>query len=314
MKPFVGSRALRAACAGFIALLFFVSCSKDDNASGSAAVTFKLTDAPVDDASVTGAFVTIADIKLDGQSLQGFTKTTVDIRAFQNGATHTLGTYNLESKTYSSITFVLDYDTDASGASPGCYVVTNGSVKHKLQSSTNSISVSKSTSLSGATTLVADFDLRKMIIRQTGGGADQYDFAAAAGLQTAIRVVTEGNSGTISGTLSNNLAGTGKVIAYAYRKGTFNRSAEMQGSGSVQFQGAVSSSVVNSNGQYQLHFLESGDYEIHFANYTDSNADGQWELNGTLLVLGSAGIDLLNLGVTARATVTANVTATAILP
>lgn len=316
MKTIIWKSRLLAAGAGFLFTGMITGCDKDDNASGSASATIKLTDAPVDDASVTAAFVTISDIKVDGQSVSGFTKTTVDVRALRNGTTRTLGTFNLDSRTYSNISFVLDFDTDASGASPGCYVVTNGTVKHKLQSSSNVITISKNLDISGSTTLVADFDLRKMIIRQGGGGADQYDLATTAELQTAVRVVKEGNTGTISGTLTNSVAGSGKIIAYAYKKGTFNRATEMQasGSGNLRFRNAVSSSEVSANGQFQLYFLETGDYEIHFANYTDTNSDGQWELSGTLVVLGSAGLDLLNLGVGANITVTANATATAILP
>lgn len=299
-------------------LLTLTSCKKDDTSSGNAPTTIKVTDAPIDDASVTGAFVTITDIQLDGRSVQGFTKSTVDIRAFQNGNTHTLGNFNLEGKTYNNLTFVLDFNTDASGNAPGSYVVTTGGVKHKLQSSSNIITVNKNLTLQGnaANSIVADFDLRKMIVAQTGGGADRYDFATAAELATSIRVVAEGNTGKITGTLTDPLSGSAKVVAYAYKKGTYNRSAEMQGSGAsnIRFKNAVSSSLVASGGSYQLHFLESGDYEVHFASYKDTNNDGIFELMGTLVVNSAAGIDILNLKVNSNATLTANVTATAVLP
>src|SRR5436190_16136171 len=147
----------------FSAATLFTSCSKDnnDNGSGTASTTIKVTDGPIDDANVSAAFVTISDIKLDGQSISGFTKTTVNLYALQNGSTQTIGTFNLSSKTYSSITFVLDFDTDASGGSPGSYVVTTGGIKHKLQSTSNIVTVSKNFLIqSGANnTLVADFDL-----------------------------------------------------------------------------------------------------------------------------------------------------------
>lgn len=296
--------------------ILFAACDKNDSTNGgTASTTIKVTDAAIDDASVTGAFVTISDVKLDGQSVQGFTKTTIDISAYQNGATKTLGTFNLGSRTYNNITFVLDYDRDASGGSPGSYVTTTGGVKHKLQSTASSITINKSLALSGSSSIVADFDLRKMITRQSGG-ADQYDFATATELESSIRVVAESKSATIAGTLTNSTVGSGKIIAYAYKKGTYNRSAEMQASGTsnIQFKNAVSSSIVNGAGNYQLHFLESGEYEIHFANYTDTNADGKLELSGTLVVAGAAGLNLLGLNLNAGTTLTANATATAILP
>jgi hypothetical protein len=299
-------------------VMAFTACQKDKiPASGSASTTIKVTDAPIDDASVTGAFVTIADIKLDGQSVQGFTKTTVDLNAYQNGATRTIGNFNLEGKTYNSITFVLDYDMDASGTAPGCYIVTTGSVKHKLQSNANSITINKSMTLqaNANNSIVADFDLRKMITHQSGGGADKYDFATAAELESSIRVVAENNVGTISGSVTDGISGSGKVIAYAYKKGTFNRNVEMQGQGasSIEFKNAVSSSLVAGSGSYQLHFLESGQYEVHFASYKDTNADGVFELSGTLVVVNSLSLDFLNLNVSSNTTLTANATVTAVL-
>lgn len=306
------------------ALLFtasLASCNKDDNnggsGSGTAATTIKVTDAPFDDANVTGAFVTIAEIKVDGQTVQGFTKTTVDIAAFRNGNTKTLGTFNLEGKNYSNITFVLDFEMDASGNAPGSYVLTTGNIKHKLTSTSNVITVTKNYALQSgiSNSLVADFDLRKMIVAQSGNPADQYNFATAAELQNSVRVVSESNSNTISGTLTDGVSGSAKVVAYAYKKGTFNRAAEMSGQGAsnVQFSNAVSSTVVNGN-NYQLHFLESGDYEVHFASYKDTNADGKLELAGTLVVVAGGGLNILNLSLNANTTLTVNATASAVLP
>jgi hypothetical protein len=155
-----------------------------------------------------------------------------------------------------------------------------------------------------------------MIVAQSGNPADQYDFATAAELQNDVRLVVESNSGTISGTLTDAVSGSAKVVAYAYKKGTFNRTTEMQGQGSsnVQFSNAVSSTLVRSGGAYQLSFLENGDYEVHFASYKDTNADGKYELMGTLVVVAGGGLDILNLHVNANATLTINATATAVLP
>jgi hypothetical protein len=304
----------------FTTAIFLIACQKnnsDDFGAGTASTTIKVTDAAIDDASVTGAFITITDIKLDGQSLQGFSKTTVDLNAYQNGATRTLGNFSLQGKTYSSITFVLDFDTDANGAAPGCYVLA-GAVKHKLQSTANSITINKSIALQGGAfnSVVADFDLRKMIIHQSGGPSDHFDFATAAELESSVRIVSENNMGTISGTVTDAVSGSGKVIAYVYKKGTFNRSVEMQGQGasSIQFKNAVNSAVVSGTGAYELHFLEAGDYEIYFASYKDTNADGEFELKGTLIAVGAGGLDLLGLKVNVNATLKVDVTATGVLP
>lgn len=310
-----------AAVALLLLSVIFVSCKKEDtngNGTGTAATTFKVTDAPFDDASVMGAFVTIADIKLDGQSVQGFTKTTIDIAAFQNGATKTIGTFNLAGKTYNSVTFVLDFDTDASGNAPGSYVLTAGNIKHKLTTTSNVITVTKNFALASNSnnTIVADFDLRKMIVYQAGNPADRFDFATTAELQSDIRIVVENQTGVIAGTLTNNITGAGKVVAYVYKKGTFNRSVELQGQGSsnVQFKNAVSSSLVAANGTYQLHFLEAGAYEVYFSSYKDLIVPGQFTLQGTLSVNAANSVDFMNLNVTSNSTLTASGTVTAVNP
>ncbi len=321
-KIFIRHHFAGVVAAALLFTLTFSSCTKDDRdnpggSSGYAATTIKITDAPIDDAGIAGAIVTITDIKLDGQSVQGFTKTTIDLAAYQNGTTTTLGNFNLAAKAYSSITFVLDFNTDAFGNAPGCFMLNNLGIKHKLQSTSNIITVSKNFSLVNniSNTIVADFDLRKMITYQSGSPTDQYDFVTAAELQSSVRLVVENQTGVLSGTLTDVVSGSGKVVVYAYKKGTFVRSQEVQGQGAsnIEFKNAVSSALVNGSGNYQLHFLESGEYELHFASYKDTNADGKFELVGTLVVIGSGTINPLNLVVSAGLTVTVNATATGIL-
>ncbi len=320
MKKMLTKSSVAALCMYFAtSAFFFASCKKNDSGtgSGSANTTIKITDAAIDDANVSAAMVTISDIKLDGQSVQGFSKTTIDLAAYQNGSTKTLGNFNLEGKTYNSITFVLDLDADASGAVPGCYVVTAGSVKHKLSATISEITVTKNFTLKGgaSNSIVADFDLRKLITHQSGGGADQFDFVSASELQTGVRLVVENQSSTITGTLTDNISGSAKVVVYAYKKGTFDRATEVQGQGqsNIQCKNAVSSAAVSNSGAYELHFLEAGDYELHFASYKDNNSDGQFELNGTLIVVGSGGLDLLGLTLNINAALSANATVTGVL-
>ncbi|TBR20141.1 MAG: DUF4382 domain-containing protein, partial [Chitinophagaceae bacterium] len=285
------------------------------NGNGNASTEIKVTDAPIDDASVSGVFVTIADIKVDGKSVAGFSKTTIDLNAYQKGSTKSLGTFNLEGKTYSSITFVLDFNADTGGATPGCYVLAN-SIKHKLEASANTFTVVKNYTITSGSSnsIVADFDLRKIVTYQSGG-SDNYNFATVAEVESSIRISQSNNSGIISGTISDNVSGSAKIVAYAYKKGTYNRSVEMQGQGtsSIEFKNAITSCLV-SEGNYQLHFLESGDYEIHFASYKDTNADGKFELQGTLINTTALGIDILSLRLNANATLTANVVVIGLLP
>ena len=128
-------------------------------------------------------------------------------------------------------------------------------------------------------------------------------------------MVVENQSGTISGTLTDVVSGSSKVVVYAYKKGTFVRNQEVQGQGAsnIEFKNAVSSAKVDGAGNYQLHFLESGEYELHFASYKDTNADGQFELAGTLVVTTAPTIDVLNLVVSAGLALSINATATGVL-
>ena len=96
--------------------LTFTACSDDEEPSGSGQANVEVTDAPVDNAEVEGVFVTITDIKIDGQSAASFDgATTVDLLALQNGRTELLASKELNAGVYNNITFTLDLASDASG-------------------------------------------------------------------------------------------------------------------------------------------------------------------------------------------------------
>ncbi len=120
--------------------MLFVQCSKDeDKGTGQKGqVSVKVTDAPSDDANIQGTFITIADVKIDGQSVEGFTKQTIEVSAYQNGEAKLVMNQDVAAKTYNSITLVLDNETDASGDAPGSYVLTNDDKKHNLSASSSS--------------------------------------------------------------------------------------------------------------------------------------------------------------------------------
>jgi hypothetical protein len=275
-----------------------------------------MTDAPIDNANVTGAFVTVSQIKVDGQAVSGFQKTTINLMNYQNGMSKLLAKANLDAQTYNSVSLVLDYDHDASGNAPGCYVETTGNVKHKLSSSTNTFTLNHSLDVKEASndTLVFDFNLRKAVTMDTTSTDTTYNFVTSMEMQNAIRVVNSNNTGVIQGKLSNNTSGSDKVVVYAYKKGTYTSSeADAEGESHVRFAHAVTSAVVDSNGNYKLAFLPSGDYELHFVSYK-KDSDGNMEMNGMLMlnVLGS--LDLNSLSVSAHTSLTLNVSFTGLMP
>ncbi len=258
-------------------VVLFVQCTKDDDLENAekGTLTVKLTDAPSDDLNVQGTFVTVSDVKIDGKSVEGFTKQTIEISAYQNGNTKLLLSGDVAAKSYSQITLVLDKEADASGNSPGCYVLTEDESKHDLFAETNTsgeISVSKAFEVSQdtETSVVVDFDLRKAVVRnQEGSGNSDYKFVTSAELQNAIRTAIIDECGEVSGEIENTFGADAQTYVFIYKKGEFNASAESAGSGdsNVLFANAVTSAKVESDGSYKLAFLEEDVYEIHLASY-----------------------------------------------
>ncbi len=293
------------------------SCSKDDNEMDMSGetynTTFKITDAPIDNARVEGVFVTLADVRVDGRSLEGFSRTTVNLAALVNGQTETLGNLDLAARSYSNIELILDYDTDAQGNAPGCYVALANGAKDKLTAASDRISVSDAFEVFAKTAneVVLDFDLRKTVREEQGSLESNFEFVSMSELSAGIRTVNEESTGRISGVANDAENTSDRIVVYAYEKGTFDAETETRGQGEseVTFKNAVTSSVVNSNnGSYTLSFLEEGEYELIFASY---NRDGDAFFFNTLLQAESTtGLNLGAISVTSALQISANVTIT----
>jgi hypothetical protein len=261
--------------------------------TGQASV--KITDAPVDNAEVEGVFVTVTDVKIDGESFAGFEgKQTIDLMAYQNGNTVMLADGELEAKSYSQISLVLDYETDANGNSPGCYVKKSDGSKASLSAngeSNSEIALNHNFMVESQsqTSLVIDFDLRKTVSEING----EYEFVAESDMESRIRVANESETGHIKGESENTPASDETYVVYAYAEGSFNAESETTSNseGELLFANAVTSSKVESDGSYQLSFLENGEYEITVAKYTTNNS-GETEFQGlfdlSILIDGSA--------------------------
>lgn len=284
-----------------------VSCTKDDESTpqenGKYTTEVAITDAPIDDANVKAAFITVADVKVDGQSLEGFQKTTIEISSLTNGKTQTLGNLNLTGGAKSDIVLILASDTDASGNAPANYIVTANNETKALATTANEIKINDSFNVEEANDnrVVLDFDLRKAIVAE---GASGYKFVGTTELSNSVRAVNAINAGTISGTVTGD--NSAKTVVYAYKKGAFSESETQSNASGVQFANAVSSSLV-SGSNFGLHFMEAGDYELHFASYSDSDNDGKLEFEGLLNVTSESDLNLLNISVSANAEVNLNI-------
>ena len=124
--------------------LSFTFCKKDSTSSGSMGnVSYEITDSPCDDPNVQGVFVTVVAIKVDGKAISNFSKTTIDLAAYQRGSTKVIGNTDLQSGTYSNITLVLDNTADQNGTAPGCYILTKSNEKKIIASAAATTEISQ---------------------------------------------------------------------------------------------------------------------------------------------------------------------------
>jgi hypothetical protein len=282
---------MKALAFGFASILL-ISCHDTNEPGGKGNVQFELTDAPSDDANVRNVFVTVTDIKVDGKSIGGVTKTTLDLKAYSQGSTKVIAMASqFDAGTYNNVTLVLDLNSDANGASPGCYIQTVDGSRYKLKNTadgTAEVVVSRDYEVvSNATTkVVIDFDVRKAITYDVNDEV-RYRFVSDTELNRAVRLVVKEHSGAIKGTYNESTPIVSeKIVAYAYKKGTFSASTETQPQGETQmyFMNAAGSSEVKSglNGrEFTIAYLEEGDYELYFASY-EATPSGRMSFKGVL--------------------------------
>lgn len=314
MKKFTKTLALL-----LMGSLFMVSCSddsSDDNIPKEDAKVY-ITDAPIDNANVEAVFVTVTDVKIDGNSLQGFQKTTINISSLNNGKTEFLGDLEVAARSYSSLTLVLDYETDADGNAPGSYVLTKTGEKKALTAPSSEVYVKSAFDIvaDAENEIVIDFDLRKTIVNTAESSSD-FTFVTMSEFENGIRVVNTSTTSTISGTAADAENTSDKIIVYAYKKGAFNMETETSGQGesNVMFANAVSSSVVNKmTGAYNISFLNEGEYELHFASYSQNETSGEFEFSSMLNAEALTALDLLGLQLESGITLNVNVKVSALV-
>lgn len=295
-----------------VCLSLVYSCSEDDQGTPENPEGYNtkvsITDAPIDNANVQAAFITIAEVNVNGKSIEGFQKTTVNISSLQNGNSELLGSLDLESGTTSEITLVLDNETDASGEAPGNYILTAEGEKKALVATSGIIEITDNLDIQAVENneIILDFDLRKTIVENESTG--DYEFVSETELGNSIRAVNSLETGVISGTVSNmNSSDAETMVAFVYKKGTYSES-EAGSENNVGFSNAVSSSSVNkADGDFELHFIEEGDYELHFASFSDTNSNGNLEFEGMLDASSATAINLQEFSVEANAEITVEV-------
>ncbi|NNF34043.1 MAG: DUF4382 domain-containing protein [Saprospiraceae bacterium] len=267
-------------------------------------LSIKITDAPIDDTHVSGAFMTFTGVRVGEETIMLENKVTLDVMALQNGNAFQLLNDSIEIGTYTSLELIVDENTDVEGNQPGCYVLDNNQVKHPLETQASGSfmlsleSLNNEVEENASSEWVVDIDLRKAIRYQEGNNEDdQYTFTAD--VQSSLRVV-DNNHFKIEGKIQDILGVSGdEAIVYVYKKGSFNVQEEttLSSNTDVQFKNAVTSSKVKSDGSFEIHYLDDDEYEIQIISY-DKMSDGTIEAKGMLQVNPIGDIDLLGIQLT----------------
>lgn len=293
--------------AALVAAVVLAGCGNADYGT----IELSVTDAPiVDEASVTGVFVTFEGVQYDADgewvSMTGFDgPQTHNLLELTGGASQLLGQLSLPAGTYEQIRFMVSVADQTTGApsNAGSWIDRNSNdtyeegtddplfVPSGAQTGYKAVADEAfSVPIGGSIEVTADFDLRRAVVRL--GSTGNYL------LKPVIRIVVDGEAGTISGDAST---ATGhNLVIYAYADGTFDANeAADPADGEARFPNAVGSANVES-GTYTLAFLPEGEYDLVVAQYDGTTGE---------YVSGSAGtVDVENVTVTSGETSTQNIT------
>lgn len=284
--------------------LFTISCKKDDaniKIGTTGTINIEITDAPIDNPEIRNAYVTLSGITVSDTNLL-VERSTIDLLAYRNGNTKSLGNFEIPAKTYDHITLSLDLQEDAFGNIPGCYVATDQGKKHNLYPSNNLfkkliLPIDNLEILPDSkTNLLLDFDLRKLIRYGNLGTEVKYQFIDDRSMEESIRVLDKDKTGSLRGNFTNETGQDYHINVFVYESGTFHKSREigLSETNLPDFFGAVNSGVLNPDGNIIIPFLPKGSYELVF---TATSKGGQNEFIGLLDVTSSTGSDLKNLHV-----------------
>ena len=256
-----------------VSLGMFMGC-EEDNTGQTGTLALSLTDAPIDDTSVTGVWVTITGIQYhmkdsawkDFEGFQGPQK--FDLLALTDSISEMLGTAEIEAGQYGQLRFMLDAPEKGQGppTSPGCYIEFDDGDTEPLfvpsggQSGYKAVGAFRVPS-NGTVEVTADFDARKSV-RETGGMQERYI------LQPTIRLVVNNQAGSIAGEVTNLPTDGSNITIYAYEADAYTSDeADDPAEGETRFPKAVTSDMVgdncdNSQNCYHLYYLAPTTYDL----------------------------------------------------
>lgn len=262
----------------FSSVLFLTSCSDDKSLSGKGKINLSIADAPVDNEDITGVFITITRVEMNGpdgwETFGDYPDgVKLDLLDYQNGKSHFLDERIIKAGIYKEVRLILDIQENSGQAqvsNPGSYLeFQDGSIQPLFVPSGGQSGYKAkgefTLPLEGVINITLDFDVRKGVVK--AGNSGKYL------LKPTIRLVANDDAGMIKGNLIDN-SNEDKVIVYAYKNDSYDDSeAETpENAESVAFEGAVTSSMPNEEGRFTLAFISSGIYDLYFVSYdTEGN-------------------------------------------
>jgi hypothetical protein len=246
------------------ASFIFLSC-EEDSTKGS--ITLSITDAPIDNSTVVGVYLTITEIQyhknndwLSFENFEGPRK--FNIMELTNGNSALVGSFELDAGTYTQLRFILDAPEYGMPnlSNPGCYIEFADESQEPLFVPSGSETGWKGVGgftvpSNGNVEVTADFDARKSVIK-----------AAASGkyiLKPTIRLIVDNQAGQISGSITNIPIGV-NIIIFAYEDGAYNNSEadDPMNDTTSRFPNAVTSSIADDSYSYNLVYLAPMIYDL----------------------------------------------------
>ncbi|MGM0579294.1 MAG: DUF4382 domain-containing protein [Bacteroidota bacterium] len=257
---------------GLAALVLFYGCDRIESGNGRA--SFYLTDGPLEAENVAEVVISISKVEVFGP--EGWTTVkeyenpeAVNLLELQGGETFFLDEKELTSGLYDQIRLGLTGSVDAESETPAHYVkFDDESMEEIFIPSGNQTGYKVVGDFTipdgGVTSIIIDFDVRKSVVK--AGNSGQFI------LKPTLRLIEDADVGSIEGSVNGEV--DGNLVVYAYNGGEYDESETEANADGLVFANALTSANVDGAGNYNLAFLQSGNYDIVVASF---DAEGNFQ-------------------------------------
>jgi len=254
----------------------FVSCD-DENETTNGQLTLSITDAPIDNSTVSGVYITVTGIQYHTNDKEWHTfdeyegPQTFNLLELTNGESALLGSFELTAGTYTQLRFMLDAPEYGMGnpTSPGCYIDFTDESQEPLfvpsgfQSGWKAVGQFTVPS-NGEVEITADFDARKSVVET--GVTGMYI------LKPTIRLIVDNQAGQIAGAVTN-VDTNADIVVFAYEDGAYtdNEASDPVDDMTPRFPNSVTSSIADDTNNYFLAYLAPITYDLVVTTSVDGD-------------------------------------------